>query len=69
RSKIMNVIDSNILRSGMRAENRTTLFLIPLLPQAQDANVEFKIPLAAYIFSGPSILTFAGRLAEAGCEC
>jgi hypothetical protein len=31
RSKIMNVIDSNIMRSGMRAENRTTLFLIPLL--------------------------------------
>jgi hypothetical protein len=30
RSKIMNVIDSNILRSGMRAENRYTLFLIPL---------------------------------------
>ena len=26
----MNVIDSNILRSGMRAENRYTLFLIPL---------------------------------------
>jgi hypothetical protein len=30
RSKIMNVIDSNILRSGMRAENRYTLFLILL---------------------------------------
>ncbi|ABE64706.1 hypothetical protein Nham_4040 [Nitrobacter hamburgensis X14] len=30
QSKIMNVIDSNILRSGMRAENRCTLFLIPL---------------------------------------
>ena len=26
----MNVIDSDILRSGMRAENRYTLFLIPL---------------------------------------
>ena len=26
----MNVIDSNILGSGMRAENRYTLFLIPL---------------------------------------
>jgi hypothetical protein len=26
----MNVIDSHILRSGMRAENRCTLFLIPL---------------------------------------
>jgi len=31
QSKIMNVIDSDIMRSGMRAENRTTLFLIPLL--------------------------------------
>jgi hypothetical protein len=30
RSKIMNVIDSSILRSGMLAENRYTLFLIPL---------------------------------------
>jgi hypothetical protein len=30
RSKIMNVIESNILRSGMRAENRYTLFLFPL---------------------------------------
>ena len=30
-SKIINVVDSNIMRSGMRAENRTTLFLIPLL--------------------------------------
>jgi transposase len=29
RSKIMNLIVSNILRNGMRAENRTTLFLIP----------------------------------------
>jgi hypothetical protein len=29
RFKIMNVIDSTIL-SGMRAENRYTLFLIPL---------------------------------------
>jgi hypothetical protein len=29
RSKIMKVIDSNIW-SGMRAENRYTLFLIPL---------------------------------------
>jgi len=28
RPKIMNVIDSNILRSGMRAENRYTLFLL-----------------------------------------
>jgi hypothetical protein len=28
----MNVIDSDILRSGMRAENRYTLFLIPLKP-------------------------------------
>jgi hypothetical protein len=30
RPKIVNVIDSHILRSGMRAENRYTLFLIPL---------------------------------------
>ncbi len=30
RSRIMNVIDSNILRRGMRAENRCALFLIPL---------------------------------------
>jgi hypothetical protein len=30
RSKIMNVIDSHISRSGMQAENRYTLFLIPL---------------------------------------
>jgi hypothetical protein len=29
RSKIINVIDSNISRSGARAENRCTIFLIP----------------------------------------
>jgi hypothetical protein len=35
RSKIMNVIDSNILRSGMRAENRYTLFLQRILCQVE----------------------------------